>query len=416
MGLEESKMSKSPLKFTVSLFAIFASAAASAEEVDSLSEIFEKGDADIDFRYRLETVDQDGFNKNATASTLLTKLKYKTASFNGFSGYLEATNTTVIGKETYNNTVNGNTTRPVVADPETTELNQAYLQYGSDWGAFKIGRQGVNLDNQRFIGTVGFRQNDQTYDAGAVILTPIEGMTTLYGYVWNVNRIFGKDHPFGDLDTHTHLINISYKGIGPGKLSAYGYFVDLNDTAVFGLSSRTLGVRYAGKTKITENAKVGYELEYANQADCKDNPGDYSADYWHAGLNVSASGFTVGAGYELLGSDNGISFKTPLATLHKFNGWADKFLGTPANGLQDFYASAAYKVPGDTALGGFLFKAVYHDFKSDVGDVKYGTEWDFLISKKIGKHFTASVKAAFYNADTHATDTNKVWFTIGAKF
>ena len=409
-------MNKSPLKLTVSLFALLASASVAAEDAANLTEFFEKGDADLNFRYRLETVDQDGFGKNATASTLLTKLSYKTATLNGLSGYLEATNTTVIGKETYNNTVNGNVTRPVVADPDTTELNQAYLQYGADWGAVKFGRQGVNLDNQRFVGTVGFRQNDQTYDAGAVILKPIEGMTALYGYVWNVNRIFGDDHPFGDLDTNTHIINVSYQGVGPGKLSLYGYFIDLDDQPVYGLSSRTIGVRYAGKADVTDGAKLGYEFEYASQSDYKDNPTDYTADYWHAALDVSSNGFTIGAGYELLGSDDGVSFKTPLATLHKFNGWADKFLGTPGNGLQDFYASVAYKVPGDAALGGLLLKAVYHDFKSDIGDMKYGSEWDFLISKKINKNFSASVKAAFYNADTHATDTTKIWFTIGAKF
>jgi len=409
-------MKKFLLNFTVSLLALGVPAAVSAEEASGLSDLFAKGDAGIDFRYRLETVDQDGFSKNATASTLLSKLWYKTANLKGFSGYIEVTNTTVFGKETYNNTVNGNLTRPVVADPDTTEFNQGYLQYEAGWGTVKAGRQGVNLDNERFIGTVGFRQNDQTYDAAAVILNPVEGMTALYGYVWNVNRIFGQDHPFGDLDTNTHLINVSYKGFGPGKLSGYGYFIDLDDAPVFALSSRTLGVRYAGNEKITASTKVGYELEYARQSDYKDNPADYSADYWNAGLNVSASGFTVAVNYELLGSDKGVSFKTPLATLHAFNGWADKFLATPANGLQDLYGSFAYKVPEDMAFGGLLLKAIYHDFKSDISDIKYGSEWNFLISKKLNKHFTTSVKAAFYNASTYATDTTKIWFTVAAKF
>jgi len=162
--------------------------------------------------------------------------------------------------------------------------------------------------------------------------------------------------------------------------------------------------------------KVGYEIEYANQKDYKDNPSDYSADYWHAGLNASTGGFTVGFDYELLGSDNGTSFKTPLATLHKFNGWADKFLGTPANGLRDIFATASYKVQGEGAMKGMLLKAVYHDFKSDVGDLDYGTELDLLISKKLTKYLTASVKAAFYNSDGFATDTDKIWFTLAAKF
>jgi hypothetical protein len=409
-------MKKAPFKYAASLAAIMASGAAVAEEVNSLAEIFAKGDAGVDFRYRLETVDQDGFTKNATASTLLTKLHYQTASFNGFSAYLEGTHTTVLGKETYNNTVNGNSTRPVVADPETTEFNQGYLQYSGDMGTFRVGRQGVNLDNQRFIGTVGFRQNDQTYDAAAAILTPTKDVTAIYGYVWNVNRIFGQDHPFGDLDTHTHLFNLSYSGSKFGKLSAYGYLIDLNDAPVYGLSSSTFGVRFAGKQAVSEGVKFGYEIEYANQTDYKDNPLDYSASYFHVGATGSTGGFTVGVDYENLGSDNGVSFKTPLATLHKFNGWADKFLGTPANGLRDLFVTAAYKVQGDGPMKGLLFKAIYHDFKSDVGDVDYGSEFDLLVSKKLNKYFTASVKAAFYNADGFATDTDKVWFTLGAKF
>lgn len=409
-------MKKAALKFAVSMAALMAPTAVSAEEATNLAEVFSKGDAGLDFRYRLENVDQDGFTKNATASTLLTKLYYKTASLNGFSGYLEMTNTTVIGEETYNSTVNGNITRPVVADPETTELNQAYLQYSGDFGTFRVGRQGVNLDNQRFIGTVGFRQNDQTYDAAAAILTPSKDLTAIYGYVWNVNRIFGEDHPFGDLDTNTHLFNLSYKGLGLGTLSAYGYLIDLNDAAVFGLSSKTFGVRFAGKQAVSEGFKLGYELEYASQSDYKDNPLDYSADYWHVGASVASGGFTLGADYELLGSDNGVSFKTPLATLHKFNGWADKFLGTPASGLKDFFVTASYKVKTDGAMNGLLLKAVYHDFKSDVGDIDYGTELDLLVSKKLNKYLTASVKAAFYNADSHATDTDKIWVTLAAKF
>jgi len=403
-------------KYALTIAALLASTAAYGEEANSLAEIFAKGDAGLDLRYRLESVDQDGFTKNATASTLLTKVWYRTGSFNGFSAYVEGTNTTVVGKQTFNSTVNGNITRPVVADPETTELNQAYLQYANDKATVRVGRQGLNLDNQRFVGTVGFRQNDQTYDAGAVILSPTKGFTAIYSYVWNVNRIFGEDHPLGDLDTNTHAFNLSYKGLKFGKLTAYGYLIDLDDAPVFGLSSSTIGVRFAGKNPISQDVKFGYEFEYAKQTDYKDNPADYSADYWHAGVSASASGFSIGFDYELLGSDNGVSFKTPLATLHKFNGWADKFLGTPAAGLADIFVTASYKIGGDGPLKGTLLKAVYHDFNSDVGDTDYGSEIDLLISTKIMKNVTASVKAAFYRTDGFATDTDKIWFTVGAKF
>ncbi len=409
-------MKKTAPFFSVSALALLAAMPAAAQEATGASNFIADGDAGLDLRYRLELVDQDGFNKNATASTLLTKLWYKTAEVNGFSAYVEGTNVLVLGSETYNNTVNGNTSRPVVADPDVTEFNQGYVQYKNDDFTLKAGRQGINLGNQRFVGTVGFRQNDQTYDAAAAILTPTKELTAIYGYVWNVNRIFGNDHPFGDLDTETQVVNVIYSGFEFAKITAYAYLIDLNDAPVFGLSSSTYGARLEGNKAVSENLKLGYEIEYASQSDYKDNPNDYSADYWNASLSASSSGFTGQIGYELLGSDNGVAFQTPLATLHKFNGWADKFLSTPGAGLEDLNASVAYKVPGETGLGGTLFKLVYHDFSSDVGNSSYGSEIDALISKKVTKYITASVKAAFYNADGFATDTNKIWFTLGAKF
>ncbi|MCJ9428201.1 alginate export family protein [Kordiimonas marina] len=409
-------MKKSPLMLAASALVLMsAMPAVAAETEDNASDIFAKGKAGLDFRYRLENVDQTGFSKQATASTLLTKLHYETASYKGFSGFLEATNITVLGEATYNSTVNGNTTRPVVADPSGTELNQAYLQYKGDQVTLKFGRQGVNLDDQRFIGTVAWRQNDQTYDSAVAILTPVKNLTAIYGYVWNVNRVFGDDHPLGNLSTNAHLINVSYSGFDFAKITAYGYLLDLNDVPVYGLSSATYGVRVAGSHK-AGSVKVGYQAEYATQSDYKDNPKNFSADFWHLGASAGASGVTASLDYELLGADNGVGFQTPLATLHKFNGWADKFLSTPATGLKDVYGSVAYKVPGEGALSGLLVKAVYHDFSADVGGAHYGHEWDFLASKKLTKSVSALVKTAFYSADSFATDTTKFWVMLTAKF
>ena len=51
-------------------------------------------------------------------------------------------------------------------------------------------------------------------------------------------------------------------------------------------------------------------------------------------LNVKSEGADKGAPFT--------SFQTLLATLHKFQGWADKFLTTPPNGIRDLYGSAGY--------------------------------------------------------------------------
>jgi len=199
-----------------------------------------------------------------------------------------------------------------------------------------------------------------------------------------------------------------------GKVTAYAYLLDNNDVA--GFSTNTFGIRFEGKTEVADKTKVLYEAEYANQTDAKDNAGDYSVNYFHVAGGVGFEGATLKVGYESLGSDNDgtASFKTPLATLHKFNGWADKFLGTPAAGLEDFYISGAYKFGG--AAKGLKAAAIYHKFTSQFGDTDYGSELDLLLAYAINKNYSVAVKYADYNADTWSVDTQKLWVTLGVKF
>ena len=111
-----------------------------------------------------------------------------------------------------------------------------------------------------------------------------------------------------------------------------------------------------------------------------------------------------------------VAFQTPMATLHKFNGWADLFLTTPtagANvGLQDIYGGLAVKFPKVKALPGLNATVVYHDFQSDVGSAKYGTEWDASLGFKIGKKLSFLAKYADYSADKFSTDKSIFWLQL----
>ncbi len=387
------------------------------DEAETFVKAITEGKTTINFRLRNENVSQDGFADNANALTLRTRLKYSTGVFKGFSAVVEVDNVLALDNN-YNSTINGRINRPVIADPKMTEINQAYLAYtGIKDTTLLAGRVALNLDNQRFVGTVGFRQNDQTYDMAGIITKPVEDFTLTAGYVWNVNRIFSDRHAFGNLDTDSFVVNGKYSGFDFGNLTAYGLFIDLNSPVVYGLSSQTLGIRFDGKKKLGDgNLTAIYEAEFATQSDYKDSPLNYSAQYYHLVAGLSAHGFTGKIGYEVLGSDNGVtSFQTPLATLHKFNGWADKFLATPAGGLEDFYGSLFYKVGGDSPLKGLTIGAVYHDFSADVGG-DYGSEINLLAKKKFGKNLYGELKYADYNADGFASDTRKLWFTIGANY
>jgi hypothetical protein len=219
----------------------------------------------------------------------------------------------------------------------------------------------------------------------------------------------------GDLDSSSHFINASYGFTDWFKITGYGYWLEFDRLPA--RSSETFGLRATGKTLITENWSFAYEAEAATQSDRGNNTASYDEEYYHIAPSVSGHGFTFGAGYEVLGGDGANAFQTPLATLHKFNGWADKFLDTPAAGLEDAYVSASYKVTGlNKAVDGTTFTAVYHDFNGDEsGD--FGSEFDASVGKSFElpkelpfEKFNILVKYADYNAeDAPFTDTQKFW-------
>ena len=410
-------LTKTLVTSTILVTAISAYSTANAEH--SLAEAFEAGTPYIDARYRYEFVDQDGKAEDAHASTLRTRLGYKSGEYHGFSGTLEFENITQLGGDNYNDTLNGRSDHPTVADPESTEVNQVFLQYsGLENTTIKAGRQVINLDNQRFIGAVGWRQNNQTFDAVTLSSQFLPETTFNYGYISNVNRIFGEDSSVGDYDSDSHFLNISNNSLPIGKLTAYGYLVDLEEDAP-ALSSRTYGLSLNGKQKLDEDWKLKYHLEYAHQSDHGDNPTDYSTDYYHIAPAIGWKGLTATLGYEVLGSDDGaIGFSTPLATLHKFNGVTDKFLSTPANGLEDLYFSVKYDFGACdcNVMNGLMVKAAYHDFSADEGSADYGSEYSFYAKKKVTDNYYVEAKYAQYDADTVSTDTQKFVLGIGLKY
>lgn len=392
-----------------------------AHAADSLKQAFLDGDPYINMRYRYEFVDQDGLSEQAHASTLRTQLGYKSGDFHGFSAGIEFENVAPIASDNYNDTTNGQTNYPVVVDVESTEVNQAFLQYdGLEDTRIKLGRQRFTLDDHRFIGSVAWRQNDQTFDAVTITNKSIEDTTLTYGYINNVNRIFSDDSPNGNWESNSHVVHAAYNGLSFGKLTAYGYFLDFEQDAP-AASSQTYGLHFNSKELFAYNdVKFGLHAEYARQSEHGDNPLDFDVNYFHAAPSVSWKGLTATLGYEVLGSDDGtVGFATPLATLHKFNGFADKFLNTPAAGLEDVYVQLKYKFPKDASselLQGLFVLGAYHDFSSDEGSIDYGTEFNFHIQKPINDNYYVQARFADYNADNFATDTQKLIVGIGLKF
>lgn len=385
-----------------------------AAEPDTMGflEALRGGTATVALRYRYEFVADDAFVEDGYASTLRTTLGYTTGAFHGFRVFLEAENVLDIGADSLHadggrgNRGNGVTGRPVIADPTGTDFLQAGMEWSGHDTLVKAGRQEIVLDDARFVGNVGWRQHHQSFGAVRARNASLGAFTGQYAYVDRVYRIFGDRQ-----DTATHLIHARYDLGNVGAITAYGYLLRYQDQAFSGSSTDTFGAEFQGSSALSDSMTVHYQLEYAAQGDAGDNPGYIRADYVSAAAGLKAGGFDVTLGYEMLGgSAQDGQFNTPMATLHAFNGWADKFLTTPVNGLQDLHVYV------DGPLGPVQWMLRYMVFHAATGDARYGDEFDFQIEYRAPWRQSFAFKGALYNADEFSTDTAKLWLESGYAF
>ena len=328
------------------------------------------------------------------------------------------------------------------------KISQANIDYTVGGVTGIVGRKTVNIDNQRFIGSVGWKQNFQTFDLVAAAYGTGD-FNILAAYVYGVNAIGDLGYDYGQNPepkyaggvtsgrTNSALVNASYKVMDPVKVTGYAYLL--------GSASNTFGLAVTGKVAMGDSAKLNYRVEGAMQTKASlktfgnpvsanpEHPDSLlgSAGYVNLDVGANISGFLVGLNYEILGgadvNDAKTSqFQTPLATKHKFNGWADEFLSTPGTGLADLNVRGGYKF--DTA--GKLI-AVYHVFGAaadgttasgiSAGDT-YGSEFDIAYSVKLPgvTGVKALVKAAMYmDDDTNgvtAGDRTLAWVQLDYKF
>lgn len=380
-------------------------------EQETLAESLKRGKASINLRYRFEAVDQDDFNRDAFSSTLRTTLGYGSKPYKGFKFFVQAENVADIGLENKHNNLgagdrrNDVTDRPVIVDPPGTEMLQGYAQYQSGASLVRAGRQEVILDDARFVGNVGWRQNHQSFRALVFNNQSVDNLSFTYGYVDRAYRITG-----ATLDIDVNLINAQYNIAGVGSLTGYAYLLRFDSAGAAGLETDTVGAQFKGQQQLGA-ARFSYEAEFAHQTDAGDNPNTVSADYLHlmAGAEHRGVGFRVGL-ERLDGSAEDGQLQTVLATLHAFNGWADKFLSTPVTGLEDLY----FRLDGPA--GPLRWSVVYHDFGAATGDADYGTEIDFVVNYRTSWAQSFGVKGAFYDAEDFSVDTNKVWLFTGYAF
>jgi hypothetical protein len=412
---------------SVQVVAAESTEAAAAESTGSstsseLADAFKNGSFNVNFRYRYEFVDWAGFDKDANASTLRTRLVYKSGNYKNTFLTIGMDDLRPVVSSNFNDTRNGKSQYPVVADPKGTDLNLASLTFtGLEDASIVLGRQRIIRENSRFVGNVGWRQNEQTFDSASIDYAITDKFQVFYSYVDRVKRIFGPNEPNSTAlpavqaattpswNSSSHLVDAAYTFSPALRVVGYGYWLDLKNAPNF--SSQTTGLRLTGG--VGDEMKFSYTAEYAQQREYKDNPNSYSENYYHlvAGLDWTHFGFK--GGYEVLGGSGvlGESFQTPLATLHKFNGLADLFLVTPGGGIQDAYVQATAK-----GLGG-SYSLVYHDFSQETGSNSYGTELDLIAKWKVLEHYSILAGfGLFESKDGYAADVDKVWLMLTADF
>lgn len=376
-------------------------AGSTSAQVRTLDAAVARGDASGSFNLRYEGVDEDNGPENATAVTLRTALKYTTAPYKGFTAVLEGEDVHAIGADDYSVPATGfNPGRySVINDPETTEVNQAYLQYVQGGFMARFGRQDIRYDNQRFIGAVPWRQDYQTFDAVTLEYKEDAALTyTLdYHYLTQRDRIFAEA---ADIDSSDHLFH-GVINTPVGVLTAYAYLLEEDITVDNALD--TYGMRLTG-TRRLGGFDWTYLAEYATQ-ESERGAANFDAGFYNLEAGVTVKGTAAKLGIESLGSDGGLyGFATPLATLHAFQGWADQFLTTPAQGIEDVYVNLSRALFNGTAT------FVYHDYSADestatVDDL--GDEIDLQWVLPIRNNYQFGIKYADYRQGDLAARTDK---------
>ena len=354
----------------------------------------------IDIRARYEFGDVEPLAASH-ALTFRERLGLKTQSWNGFSAFVEGEfSQAAIDKYNSGAKVAHPTdpTKTLISDPETNEFNQGYIQYSGFDMIAKAGRQRIIYDNAAFIGNAGWRQNEQTYDAILLANTSIAGLTLNYAYIDQVNRIFGSDAdaplvagppPFSnvqDIDANVHLLNASYAGIKGLTLGGYAYLMNFEDKPNW--DNNTFGI--SAKGNLLGLALYG-ELAYQDQAGFA---ADDDAFYAHINATKTIGSQAITLGVEHLGA----GFKTPLAAVHAFNGFADatdggRLEGTH-NGLTDVYVSHMMPI-----FCGIKWLNALHAYGDEEVSTGYGWEYNSVLTKKFDDNFTAIAKFAQFESN-----------------
>ena len=388
-------------------------AAHASDGLEALATAVTSGKPTLELRARVEHVDNElpANPDDATASTLRTRLGFTTAAWNALTANVEFEHIAAASDRAYNTTLNGVPRRAVIPDPTGSELNQFWLRYaGMPGTTVQLGRNRISLDNARWLGNSGWRQNEQTYDGVVLTNKSLKNVEATCAFLTNAN-----------IPLYGNVLNVGWAATPALKATGYLYQFGFKQNTAARYDTRTIGLRTAGTLPLNADYKLGYTAEYARQEGFDQAPEFVKGNYLLGELAVIHKLATAKLGYEVLGSNDGLyGVQTPLATLHAHNGWADLFLNTPRAGLQDAYLT----------LSGSLAKAALtasaHRYEADADSASLGHEFNLQASLPLAKQLSLLAKYARYQAGelvvptaasttARVSDTEKIWLQLEYK-
>ena len=403
----------------------------------TISDAIAGGKLLLEVRARYEAVDQTKtavLTRNAEAATVRTRLGWETGDWRGVRGLVEFEDVRQVGPARFAVNVPGAATPPLngadkakyplINDPDVTELNRLQLTWTpSAILQVTAGRQRILIDDQRFVGNVGWRQDEQTFDAVRTDLA-YGRFKLVYAYVTHINRVLGE---LRDWRSDSRLANLTWSPAEQLRLEGFVYALDFSNSAAN--ASVTKGLKASGKTWLGLY-QLAYDATWARQSDYRHNTPAYDLNFWQVDAAATFDIWTAKADYEVLEGNGTRGFTTPLATTHGFQGWADAWVQPSGgnkgfvDGLKDFNLTLNAKPRLKLT---YFFNADvilrYHDFNDQRTGANLAHEWDAQLQAAINPKLTAALKWADFKREAHVPlgtappppSRTKVWFTLEYK-
>lgn len=351
------------------------------DQKDDLTKAIGSGEFVFNGKLRFWHANDDAASASQ-AYTFGTNFGYLTKSYKGFQIYIEGESVVALTPDQYFDGINGRTDLTNVTDPETLELNQIHIAYKGSFNstelAFKVGRQAAIVEDERFIGRVSARQDDQTFDAlYGRIQNDQKGLAFEYAYMYQINRLLAEEI---DWRSDSHVFMLRYYKNQKIRFGLFTHFLDFQEDAP-AVSNQTFGITVDRGSLPKDKIALNYKTAFAYQSDFGDNPTDYTAFLVNVEAGVSLPSLGIfNIGYELASSDNGVaSYQFPLSTGQRLHRISDVFIDPPADGLHNPYLTAETNKLF-WGIGGWLGYHAY--FSEEEGDF-LGQEIDVVLYRQL---------------------------------